>query len=154
MANFIKLIKFNETFLTILWGNNALMGFPLLKSGETLLILEKTNHYKRVVFAQGLFFRSSYHRSRLPRTLRGTFLMRERERRVCIAYDDEKKEAQCKIGPQSYNHQSRPSQNREQYEKNHKNPWSVFCNKKLFKLCTKLFQQPIIYWIQKLQVRT
>jgi len=41
---------------TFLWGNNTLMGFPKLQPGETFSIFEKTNHYKNVLFAQGLFF--------------------------------------------------------------------------------------------------
>jgi len=36
------------------------MGSPVLKSGETFSILEKTNHYQKVIiFAQSIFFRSS-----------------------------------------------------------------------------------------------
>jgi len=45
----------DDTFLTFLWGNNTLKGFPKLKHGETFSNLEKPNHYKKVLFAQGLF---------------------------------------------------------------------------------------------------
>jgi len=44
---FLKLIKFDNTFLTFLWGNNTL-GISRAKTWETFLILEKTNHYKKV----------------------------------------------------------------------------------------------------------
>jgi len=45
---FWKLIKFDDTFLTFLWGNITVMGFPVLNPGETFSTLEKANHYKNV----------------------------------------------------------------------------------------------------------
>jgi len=38
------------------------MGLPVLKSGETFLILEKTNHYKKFFFAQGLSSKHNYRK--------------------------------------------------------------------------------------------
>jgi len=38
---------FDDILLTFLWGNNTLMGFPVLKHGKTFPILEKNNYYKR-----------------------------------------------------------------------------------------------------------
>jgi len=45
------------TVRAFLWGNNTLMGFSVLKPGETFFFfLVKNNHYKKVVFAHDLFF--------------------------------------------------------------------------------------------------
>jgi len=40
--------------------NNTLIGFPVLKPGETFSILEETNHYKKKLFASD-FLGSSEH---------------------------------------------------------------------------------------------
>jgi len=40
------------------------MGFPVLKPGEKFPILEKNDHYKKVLFEQGLFILSSEHNYR------------------------------------------------------------------------------------------
>jgi len=45
---FITAITFSKT--------DKLMGFHMLKLGETFSILEKTNHYKKVLIAQGLYY--------------------------------------------------------------------------------------------------
>jgi len=55
MAFFSKTDKVRWHILTFLWGNNSFVVFP----GERFSFIEKTNNYKKVLFAQGLFFRSS-----------------------------------------------------------------------------------------------
>jgi len=53
----LKLVKFDDTVLTFVWGNNTLLRFPVLKPGETFSILEKTNHnYKKGFICAGSIF--------------------------------------------------------------------------------------------------
>jgi len=57
---FLKLIKFDDTFLTVFWGNNT-HGISRAKTVGNLQILEeKNNHYKTVLFAQGRFDSSEH----------------------------------------------------------------------------------------------
>jgi len=53
---FLKLKKFHDTFRTFLWGNNALMGFPVLKSGETYSILEKKKPLQKTFYLRRAYF--------------------------------------------------------------------------------------------------
>jgi len=43
------------------------MGFPGAKTRGNFFNFRKTDHYKKVLFAQGLFFRSSEHNHRKRR---------------------------------------------------------------------------------------
>jgi len=49
-------MKFDDTYLTFLWGNNTLlMGFPVLKPGESFQLQKKLTITKNL-FEQGLLF--------------------------------------------------------------------------------------------------